>query len=80
MASETGNLIGYVGTALIVGSYFLNQAGRLTSDDWRYPSLNLLGSLLMIVSLQFSMNWPSLAIELFWTAISLFGLWRSLRA
>ncbi len=80
MSSSTGNLIGYAGTVILVATYFLNQNGRLASDDWRYPGLNLSGSLLLIVSLQFNMNVPSFAFELFWSAISIYGMWKSLRA
>lgn len=74
------DLVGYIGAAVLVLAYFLNQTGRLRSEDWRYPGLNLLGSGWVTVSLLFHMNAPSLAIELFWSAISLYGIWKSLRA
>ena len=79
MSASMGDLFGYAGTAILVITYFSNQNGRLASEDWRYPGLNLLGSLLLIVSLQFDMNWPSFAFELFWSAISVYGLWKGLR-
>jgi len=71
--------IGYAGAAIIALAYFLNQSGLLRSDDWRYPTVNLLGSALIMVSLVYAFNAPSVAIELFWSAISVYGLWRSLR-
>ena len=80
MSNSMGNAIGYAGTVVLVVTYFLNQSGRLTSADWRYPGLNLAGSLLLIVSLLANMNVPSFAFELFWSAISVYGIWRSLRA
>ncbi len=80
MSGSVGDLFGYAGTVVLVATYFFNQNGRLASDDWRYPSLNLFGSLLLIVSLQFNMNMPSFAFELFWSGISIYGLWRGLRA
>ena len=74
------NLSGYAGAATVALAYFLNQQGALRSQDWRYPAMNLAGSLLIMVSLAFTFNAPSLVIELFWSAISVFGIWRSLRA
>jgi len=73
-------ILGYAGAALIAGAYFANQRGTLRSDDWRFPALNLAGSLGVLVSLVAEPNLPSILIEIFWASISLYGLWRSLRA
>ena len=73
-------LLGYFGAAVLVGAYFLNQSDRLPSDRWPYPALNLLGSALILVSLVVHPNAPSIAIEIFWSAISIYGLQKSLRA
>lgn len=45
------NLVGYLGAAVVILGYFLNQRGRLSSEDWRFPAMNLLGSALVMVSL-----------------------------
>jgi hypothetical protein len=74
------SFLGYCGTAAVVISYFLNQRGLLASTDWRYPAINLLGSVLLAISLCFHMNLPSILIEIFWFSISLYGLHRNLRA
>jgi hypothetical protein len=68
-----------VGTALIVVAYFANQQGWLASHDWRFPTANLLGSLLILASLAVAWNLPAAIIEVFWAVISLYGLTRSLR-
>ena len=70
---------GMFGTAAIVVSYFGNMSGRLVSSDWRFPAANLAGSLLILLSLMKAWNLPSVVIEVFWAAISLYGLWRNLR-
>jgi F0F1-type ATP synthase membrane subunit c/vacuolar-type H+-ATPase subunit K len=72
------NTAGVVGAMLISGLYLLNQMGRLATTDWRFPGGNLLGSLLIFLSLVETFNLPSVLIELFWSAISVFGLVRSL--
>jgi hypothetical protein len=72
------DLVGFAGTALIVAAYFTNQQRWLSSQDWRFPFLNLVGSSLILVSLYFEWNFPSVVIELVWVAISAWGLVRSL--
>jgi hypothetical protein len=72
------DLAGFVGAALMIVAYFANQQRWLRSEDWRFPGLNLLGSALILISLYFEWNFPSVVIELFWFAISLWGLARSL--
>lgn len=72
-------MLGYAGAAIIALAYLLNQRGRLASEDWRFPGLNLAGAVLVLVSLVAAPNWPSIAIECFWAAISLYGLLRAWR-
>jgi len=74
---------GVVGAALISGLYLLNQMGRLETTDWRFPGGNLVGLVLIFLSLVETFNLPSVLIELFWSAISVFGLvrvWRLRKA
>ncbi len=74
------NIAGYLGAAMIALGYFLNQSGRLRSADWRYPAMNLAGSALVMISLIVHPNLPSIVIEAFWAAISLYGVRKNLRA
>src|SRR5215212_6283078 len=71
-------VVGFVGASIIVVAYFAMQQRWLSALDWRFPSANLLGSLLILVSLWFEWNFPSVVIEIFWALISLMGLVRSL--
>src|SRR4051812_15439830 len=71
-------LAGFVGAAIIVVAYFAVTQGWLNALDWRFPAANVLGSLLILVSLWFEWNFPSVVIEIFWALISLVGLFRSL--
>ncbi|MBS0273345.1 MAG: hypothetical protein JSR55_02860 [Proteobacteria bacterium] len=67
---------GFAGAVLVILAYLANQMGRLPSDDWRFPGANLAGSILILASLYSAWNFPSAVIELFWAAISLYGLVR----
>jgi len=79
MGGDLATAVGFVGVALIVAAYFANQQGWLRSDDWRYPLANLIGSLLIMVSLWQAWNFPSAVIEVIWIAISVYGLARQVR-
>jgi hypothetical protein len=66
--------IGLLGAAIFVVAYFANQARWLSAEDWRFPAANLAGALLILVSLFGEWNLPSVVIEAFWAAISVYGL------
>jgi hypothetical protein len=72
------DLIGLAGAAVAVAAYFFNQQRWLRSDDWRYPFANLMAAALILVSLCFEWNFPSVVIEVFWAAISIWGTMRAL--
>ncbi|HKS88852.1 MAG TPA: hypothetical protein VJR70_05375 [Stellaceae bacterium] len=72
------DIVGIVGASVLITAYFANQQRWLSSEDWRFPLANLLGALLILVSLLFEWNFPSVVIEGFWIAVSLWGIARSL--
>jgi len=76
---EPYDLVGFAGAAVFVAVYFANQQRWLSSEDWRYPFANLIGAVLILVSLVFEWNFPSVVIEIFWAVISLYGMAKSLR-
>lgn len=73
------DIVGTVGVVLILAAYFLVQNGRITADMLVYPLLNLAGALLLLISLMWSWNTPSVIIELCWITISLYGIARILK-
>lgn len=72
-------ILGLSGSVLVAGAYFLNQLGRLSSTDWRFPAANLAGALAILLSLTDAWNLPAAVIESFWAGISLFGLAKALK-
>lgn len=73
---DLSTVAGAIGAASIVVAYFANQQRWLRSEDWRFPFANLVGAALILVSLFHDWNLPSVVIESFWVAISLWGLAR----
>jgi len=78
MPHDPCTIAGIIGTAIIVAAYFANQQDWLSSRDWRFPAANLVGALLILTSFYTEWNLPSVVIECFWVAISVYGLARSL--
>lgn len=72
-------IIGFFGTACIIGAY-----GYLTATDKPNPLIlhgtNLVGAMLLTVSLLVHTNWPSLVLEGFWAAIAIWGLAKAMKA
>jgi hypothetical protein len=80
MGIQPHDIVGFVGAAIAIVAYFANQQRWLRSDDWRFPFANLVGALLIFVSLCFDWNFPSVVIEVFWALISLWGIVKSVTA
>ena len=68
--------IGIIGVAIILVVYYLLQVERMQSDELIYSVINLVGALLIVVSLLYSFNLASFIIEICWIAISLVGIVR----
>lgn len=73
------NVVGMLGTALVVGAYFLLQLNRIDPKGLAYNVLNIVGSLLLLLSLLVHFNLASMVIQIFWIAASLVGLYKFYR-
>ena len=71
--------VGIIGVAIILVVYYLLQIEKMRSDDLVYSVANLLGALLIVVSLMYQFNLASFIIEIFWIAISIIGIVRYVR-
>ena len=68
--------IGMIGTALVVLAYFLLQLEKVGSHSLAYNAMNLVGAVLLLISLCFTFNLASFVIEVFWIGASLIGMWK----
>ncbi len=73
------NIVGISGVVLVVAAYAGVQAGVLDERRAPFSAINLIGAGLILYSLAFDFNLPSLVIQLAWVAISAHGVWRALR-
>ena len=68
--------IGMIGTALVVIAYVMLQLEKIPATGMAYNGLNLLGAVLLLISLCFTFNLASFVIELFWIGASLIGIYK----
>ncbi|PIR31672.1 MAG: hypothetical protein COV36_07640 [Alphaproteobacteria bacterium CG11_big_fil_rev_8_21_14_0_20_44_7] len=73
------DVIGIIGSALLIFAYFLLQKGSLKGDGWGYLWMNLIAASMILYSLLFHWNTASFIIEIFWIGISIYGMWRRLK-
>jgi hypothetical protein len=74
------DIAGLAGSGCILLGYGLLQAGRLGREHLSYSVLNALGAALILLSLVYSYNLPSVVIESAWLLISLAGMVRWFRS
>jgi len=71
--------IGFFGMVLIVTAYLLLQISKYTIKSIRYQLLNLIGAILLLISLFIHFNLGSFIIEIFWIIITIYGIIINLR-
>jgi hypothetical protein len=74
---EAANIVGFIGTGLIVLAYFYLTASK-TANPLLLHGLNLTGAMLLVASLLVNRNLPSLVLESIWAAVAIVGLCKAL--
>ncbi|PLY07692.1 MAG: hypothetical protein C0625_05820 [Arcobacter sp.] len=72
-------IIGFIGMLFIVYAYFLLQIKKYTITSFSYQVLNLVGAILLLISLFVHFNLGSFIIEVFWIIITLYGMYKNLK-
>lgn len=68
------DVLGLTGTFLIILSFCLVQSGRTSSFSAFYLYSNFLGSVFLLISLCYDWNLASVAMQILWMSISVYGL------
>lgn len=66
--------IGFIGMAFVVIAYLFLQTNKYTIRSLQYQLLNLLGAILLLISLFVHFNLGSFIIEIFWIIITIYGI------
>ena len=72
------DVVGMLGTAIIIGTYLLLQLERLEGAGLVYSALNAVGAGMILVSLAHEFNMAAFVVEAFWALISVLGIARNL--
>lgn len=78
MTFDLANIIGLIGSGLMVGAFAYSNMAR-TLNFVLFNLLNLIGALLLIASLTVHFNMASMALEVVWALIAMVSLWKALR-
>lgn len=70
------DIIGIVGVAIVLVTYLLLQLEKMSSASLQYSLANLMGAILIMVSLVETWNLASVIIEVAWGLISSYGIYR----
>jgi hypothetical protein len=67
-------LIGWVGTVLIILAYFLVSNKKVGGNSKIYQTLNLFGAVGIGVNVIYHRAWPAFAMEIAWASIAILAL------
>jgi purine-cytosine permease-like protein len=67
-------IIGWVGTILIVGAYFLNINGKVKSTSIPYILSNLVGGILFSIYTFVHHTYPNMVVNVVWVIIAIVAL------
>jgi peptidoglycan/LPS O-acetylase OafA/YrhL len=79
VSPETANYVGFAGMALIVSAYAYVTASK-AANPYVLHGMNLVGAVLLVLSLTVNRNLPSMVLESVWALVALFGLGKALFA
>ncbi len=71
--------IGFFGMIFLVLAYFLLQTNKYTIHSLQYQLLNLIGAILLLISLFVHFNLGSFIIEIFWIIITIYGIFVNIK-
>jgi hypothetical protein len=73
-------VIGWVGTILLVGAYALLTLNKIKSNSWQYQTMNATGALFLVVNTVSHTAWPAASLNTVWFIIGIIGLMAIMRA
>lgn len=64
------DIIGWIGSVMVVLAYSLNMFGKMASDSMAYYWLNIVGSICLILNTLFHHAIPSAVVNVIWVCIA----------
>lgn len=73
------NAIGLLGPLFFTVAFAMVSLGKWHGKQLRFHLFNLLGAVAILISISHDWNFPIFVLEVFWAAISLYGMWKARR-
>ncbi len=64
-------VMGWIASVLIVGSYALNITGKLPASSKVYVIANIIGGLFFVVNTYYHQAYPSMLVNIIWVIIAI---------
>jgi hypothetical protein len=64
-------ILGWIASILIVGSYALNISGKLAATSKWYVWANIIGGLFFVVNTYYHQAFPSMVVNFIWVIIAI---------
>ncbi len=71
--------VGMAGVVITLIAYLAISTGKISSDTFKYQGLNSAAGLMLLFSLYFHWNTPTVIMESLWVLISVIGMVRVMR-
>ncbi len=72
-------IMGWIGSLLIVGSYALNITGKLETTSKWYIWANIIGGFFFIINTYFHQAYPSMLVNIVWVIIAFVMIFKNKR-
>jgi hypothetical protein len=73
------DFVGGAGVVITLIAYLGISTGKISSDTLKYQGLNCIAGLMLLFSLYFHWNTPTVVMESLWVLISVIGIVRVMR-
>lgn len=65
-------IMGWIASVLIVGSYALNITGKLSASSKTYVLANIIGGIFFVVNTYYHNAYPSMFVNVIWVIIAIY--------
>ena len=65
-------VLGWIASVLIVGSYALNITGKLSASSKIYVLANIIGGIFFVVNTYYHQAYPSMFVNVIWVIIAIY--------
>lgn len=79
MSTLAADVVGLIGSALVIGAFAYANVAKSLNKAW-FNLANLLGAVLLLISLSVSFNLAAFVLEAAWGVIAAVGLVTAIRA